>query len=60
MRPEEFRRRRAAAHRLRHYFFGRRWMSVDELEELQRDLEQAVADVAAEIARRRRATAPTG
>jgi hypothetical protein len=60
MRPEEFRRRHAAAHRLRHYLFGRRWMPLHELEELQRDLEQAVADVAAEIARRRRATAPTG
>jgi hypothetical protein len=60
MHPDEFRRRRAAAHRLRRYLFGRRWMSVPELEELQRDLEQAVADVAAEIARRRGATAPTG
>jgi hypothetical protein len=53
MTPDEFRRRRAAAHRMRHYLIGRRWMSLPDLEELQRDLEQAVADVAAEIARRR-------
>jgi hypothetical protein len=33
-------------------------MSVEELEELQRDLEQVVADVAGEIGRRRSA-APT-
>jgi hypothetical protein len=58
MRPDEFRHRRAAAVRLKRYLFARRWMSVEELEELQRDLEQVVADVAGEIGRRRSA-APT-
>ncbi len=52
MSPDEFHRRRAAAHRMRHFLIGRRWMSLHDLEELQHDLEQAVADVAAEIARR--------
>jgi len=58
MGPEEFRRRRAAAVRVKRYLFARRWMSVQDLEALQRDLEQVVADVAGEIGRRRSA-APT-
>ena len=53
MGPEEFRRRRAAAVRVKRYLFARRWMSVQDLEALQRDLEQVVADVAGEIGRRR-------